>query len=140
MQRSSLRVVLDTNLVVSAALFPHSQPRQVVDYVVERRAALISTAVFAEMLDVLLRPRFDRYLQRDGRIAVLASLLRASERVTITHRIAACRDPKDDKFLELAISGAATHIVTGDNDLRDLHPFRNIPVIPPAAFLTEQVG
>lgn len=140
MRRSNLRVVLDTNLVVSATLFPHSQPRQVVDYVVERRAALISTAVLAEMLDVLLRPRFDRYLQREGRIAVLASLLRAAERVTITHRIAVCRDPKDDKFLELAISGQATHIVTGDNDLRDLHTFHNIPIISPAAFLTEQVG
>lgn len=140
MMPSDLRVVLDTNQVVSAALFPNSRPREVVDYVVERRAGLMSAAVLAELVDVLLRPRFDRYVQRDRRIAILAALLRASERVTVTHRIAVCRDPADDKFLELALSGNASHIVTGDNDLLTLHPFRGISIIPPALFLAQQTG
>lgn len=140
MRRSNLRVVPDTNLVVSAALFPNSRPREVVDYIVECRAALMSTAILAELLDVLLRPRFDRYLHREGRIAILASLLRASEQVEITHRIAVCRDPADDKFLELALSGNASHIITGDNDLLALHPFRGIAIIPPALFLAQQTG
>ena len=58
----------------------------------------------------------------------------------VTHRIAVCRDPADDKFLELALSGNASHIITGDNDLLTLHPFRSISIIPPALFLAQQTG
>ena len=53
-----------------------------------------------------------------------------AELVPITERIAACRDPTDDKFLELAVSGRADLIVTGDADLLTLNPFRSIPIIP----------
>jgi len=47
----------------------------------------------------------------------------------------ACRDPKDNKFLELAVAGEATHIVTGDSDLLVLNPFRDIAVLTPSEFL-----
>lgn len=53
----------------------------------------------------------------------------------ITHAVRACRDPKDDKFLELAVNGRADLIVTGDRDLLDLNPFRDIPIIAPAEYL-----
>ena len=59
----------------------------------------------------------------------------AAELVDITERIAACRDPKDDKFLELAVSGKADLIVSGDGDLLDLNPFREIPILTPAGFV-----
>jgi uncharacterized protein len=61
-------------------------------------------------------------------------MLSTAELVTITERIAVCRDPTDDKFLELAVNGHADVLVTGDLDLLVLHPFRGIPVIAPAAF------
>ena len=51
-------------------------------------------------------------------------------------KIVACRDPKDDKFLDLAVSGQATHLVTGDPDLLALHPFRGIDIVTARAFLT----
>jgi predicted nucleic acid-binding protein len=54
--------------------------------------------------------------------------------VTITERVTECRDPKDDKFLELAVNGRADLIVSGDTDLLVLGAFRGIPVITPAAF------
>lgn len=54
---------------------------------------------------------------------------------TITERIAACRDPTDDKFLELAVNGNAAVIVSGDADLLALNPFRTIPIVPPATFV-----
>jgi predicted nucleic acid-binding protein len=57
-----------------------------------------------------------------------------AEPVTIVERIAACRDPTDDMFLELAVNGRADMIVTGDLDLLVLHPFRGIPIITPLAF------
>ena len=137
---NNLRVVLDTNLVVSAALFPVSVPGQVLDYAIGQRAILVSAATFAELVEVLWRPRFDRYLREARRRELLNDLERVAITIPITHSIAVCRDPKDDKFLELAVSGDATHIITGDNDLRELHPFRNIPILTPAAFLTEQLG
>jgi predicted nucleic acid-binding protein len=55
--------------------------------------------------------------------------------VPITTSVKECRDPKDDKFLELAISGGASYIVSGDADLLTLHPFRGIAVITPQDFL-----
>jgi predicted nucleic acid-binding protein len=62
-------------------------------------------------------------------------VLAAAELVAITERIAACRDPKDDKFLELAVAGRADLIVTGDADLLVLNPFRDISIVTPAAFV-----
>jgi uncharacterized protein len=59
----------------------------------------------------------------------------AAELITITEPIVACRDPTDDKFLELAVNGCADLIVTGDADLLALNPFRDIPIIAPAAFV-----
>ena len=58
-----------------------------------------------------------------------------AELVTITERIVACRDPTDDKFLELAVNGHADLIVSGDADLLALNPFRDIPIVTPAVFV-----
>jgi predicted nucleic acid-binding protein len=65
----------------------------------------------------------------------LRDLMMASELINITERMAACRDPRDDKFLELAVNGSADLIVTGDRDLLALNPFREIPIITPAEFV-----
>jgi uncharacterized protein len=75
--------------------------------------------------------------------AAYASLQRAladAELVEITERIAVCRDPKDDKFLELAVNGRADVVVSGDADLLSLDPFRGIPIETPAAFLRRVGG
>ena len=58
-----------------------------------------------------------------------------AESVAIIERIAECRDPKDDKFLELAVYGSASCLITGDEDLLVLHPFRGIPILSAAQFL-----
>jgi uncharacterized protein len=65
----------------------------------------------------------------------LAALVQEAEQVEITELITACRDAKDNKFLELAVSGGASHIVSGDGDLLALHPFRGIAVVTTQAFL-----
>ena len=51
--------------------------------------------------------------------------------------IGVCRDPNDDKFLELALSGGADCIVSGDKDLLVLHPFRGVPIVTPRDFVSE---
>jgi putative PIN family toxin of toxin-antitoxin system len=134
---SEVRAVLDTNVVVSAALLPHSGPRQAFDRVLEHGTILISSATVAELNDVLRRPRFDKYLQEEERMEFLATLVREAELVDVTAVVTDCRDPKDNKFLELAVSGKATHVISGDDDLLVLHPFRGIPILTPHDFVAQ---
>jgi putative PIN family toxin of toxin-antitoxin system len=103
-------------------------------HVVARRGGLLKSHVTEQQLfEVLARPYFDSLIDLDAR-AWLKELLSAAVLVTITERIAACRDPTDDKFLELAVNGHADLIVSGDGDLLALNPFRQIPILTPAAF------
>jgi hypothetical protein len=78
-------------------------------------------------------PSFAALVDADTR-AWLKELTEAAEPVEITERIVACRDPTDDKFLELAVNGHADLIVTGDGDLLALNPFRDIPIVTPAVW------
>jgi putative PIN family toxin of toxin-antitoxin system len=85
---------------------------------------------------VLSRPKFDRYLLREERERFLAALVLEAVFVEITENVKACRDPKDDMFLELAVNGSATCIISGDTDLLELNPFRGIPIIKPDEFIS----
>lgn len=85
-------------------------------------------------MEVAARPYFTTLIDAETR-AWLKTLMAAAELVTITATIAACRDPTDDKFLELAVNGHADLIVTGDADLLALNPFRDIPIVTSATFV-----
>jgi putative PIN family toxin of toxin-antitoxin system len=137
---SNMRVVMDTNVVVSAVLLPRSMARRAFDQVLERGTLLISLATVAELNDVLRRPRFDPYIHADERLRFLATLVRDAELVEVTEVVTDCRDPKDNKFLELALNGKATHIVSGDVDLLVLHPFHGIPILTPHGFVAQCEG
>jgi predicted nucleic acid-binding protein len=65
----------------------------------------------------------------------MRTILSSAEFVAITEKVAVCRDPTDDKFLELAVNGGADVIVTGDIDLLVLDPFRRIPIVTPRDFM-----
>ena len=88
-----------------------------------------------ELNDVLGREKFNRYLTEAERERFLRSLLREARLIEIREKVQACRDPKDDKFLELAVNGGADYIVSGDEDLLVLDPFRGIPILTPDNFL-----
>jgi len=133
------RTVFDTSVIVSALLFERSVPAQAFYAALGRGAILISHATLAELGEVLGRKKFDRYLTAEEREQFLAMLVQKAEVVEIGEKIHACRDPKDDKFLELAVCGMASCLVTGDEDLLVLHPFRGIPILPPAQFV-ESLG
>ena len=128
---------MDTNVAVSAALLPRSVPRQAFDRALEHGTVLISSATVAELNDVLRRPRFDTYVHAEERLAFLATLVRDAELVEVVDVVTACRDPKDHKGLELALSGQATHIVSGDEDVLVLHPFREVSILTPQAFVAQ---
>jgi putative PIN family toxin of toxin-antitoxin system len=130
------RVVIDNNAVISAALLPRSVPRQAFDLAVDRCQVLISEATVVELEAVLRRPKFAKYVTDEERLEFLAAFLKEAEVVGVDQTIQACRDPRDDKFLELAVSGSATHIVSGDADLLTLNSFRGIAIITPRDFIS----
>lgn len=132
---SGERIVVDTNALISRLLLPTSVPSQAVRKAVEEAQLLVSEATLEELADVLSRAKFDPYITIEERQEFLRRLGRIAEMVPIVHVIRACRDPEDDKFLELAVNGAADLIVTGDDDLLVLHPFRGIPILTPASYL-----
>ncbi len=136
-QPLELRFVFDTNALVSGLLMPNSIPAQALTWAGEHGAILTSLDLLNELRTVLSRPKFDRYLPRDERDLFLAALIRDSALVDVVERIVVCRDPKDDHVLELAVNGQATCVVSGDNDLLTLHPFRDIPILKPAEFLLQ---
>jgi putative PIN family toxin of toxin-antitoxin system len=112
-----------------------SHPARVVEWATEHGQILASTDTLRELIETLLSPKFDRYVPRPRREALLDRLAPTVEIVEILQHVRACRDPKDDKFLELAVNGDANVIVTEDDDLLTLHPFRGIDVLRPAAYL-----
>ncbi len=131
-----LRLVLDTNTLISGLLVQPSMPQQVFDYATSQAILLMSKATQAELERVLIRPKFARYVSLEKRLKFIASLTARSEQVEITQRLEVCRDPKDDKFLELAICGSATHLITGDDDLLVLNPFRNVEILKSSDFVS----
>jgi putative PIN family toxin of toxin-antitoxin system len=130
-----LRCVFDTNVLVSALLLPDSKPRQALDLALRKGKVLLSFAALAELYEVLSRKQFRRYVDDEDVRIFLAALTREAQWIDVDVQVTACRDPTDDKFLELAVSGRATHIVTGDSDLLALNPFQDIQILPAQSFL-----
>jgi len=130
-----VRAVIDTNTFVSAAIKLGSIPALVVAKALRKGAVLRSLDTWQELEDVLMRSKFDRYQALLVRQRYLDSLSDALEPISVLTRLEVCRDPGDDKFLELALDGQADVIITGDSDLLVLHPFRGISIVTPAAYL-----
>lgn len=128
-------MVPDTNFLVSAFLFPGSLPSLCLALAERSSRMLGSVDTLAELSEVLLRPKFDRYAPRLVRIKLFVEFAETLEIVEIQDRVTECRDPKDDKFLELALSGRADLILTGDDDPLGMPPWRGIKIITPATYM-----
>lgn len=129
------RLVFDTSAVISAALLKRSVSRRAFDKALDEGELLTSAETIDELNRVLGRADFAKYVTEDERLEFLAVLLREATLVEVTVHVGECRDPRDNKFLELAVSGEAVCIVSGDQDLLVLHPFRGIPIVTPRGFL-----
>lgn len=133
---SDARFVLVTGVLVSAILLPRSVPRQAVDLAFAQGIVLASADTIDELDGVLRRPKFNHYLREAERLLFLAAFVRDANVVDVTEKLTECRDPKDNKFLELAVSGNATCIVSGDGDLLVLNPFRGVTILTPQEFIS----
>jgi putative PIN family toxin of toxin-antitoxin system len=133
-----IRAVVDTSILVRAVLKPLGTVGPVLDLLEEKRYKfLYSEATLEEVVDVLARPRLRRRFplrSRDPQTVVDLIVLRG-EAVSPRRQWTVCRDPKDDKFLDVAVAGRADALVSGDEDLLVLHPFQGISIVQPAEFL-----
>ncbi|HEX9731264.1 MAG TPA: putative toxin-antitoxin system toxin component, PIN family [Thermoanaerobaculia bacterium] len=133
-----MRAVIDTNILVRARLKPEGTVGPVLDLLRDGRYVfLYSETTLEELLEVLTRPRMvHKYgLTADDIEALSDLLIVRGEAVDPEDTFPVCRDPKDDKFLHVAVAGRADVVVTGDEDLLVLHPFRDIPIVGPRQFL-----
>ena len=128
-------LVFDTNTLISGLLLPDSLPARAVKKGIHEGKIMVSGDTLNELAEVLSRAKFDRYISLENRKEYFRYFARVVEKVEIIRKIKACRDPKDNKFLELTINGQAEVIITGDKDLLILHPYQSIQIITPAQYL-----
>ena len=129
------RVVIDTNVFISALLNPLGTPKKVINIAVSQFTILQSEATYQELATRISKNKFDKYLEKDDRLDFLSSLKNRSLFVDIWHETRVCSDLDDNKFLEFSVSGMAQYIITGDKDLLILNTYQGIPIITPAEFL-----
>ncbi len=129
------RIVIDTCVYVSGFIYPASVPRQAIVRAWGQDVPLLLEPVWQELNSVFRKPKLTRFIEPAVLQGFLDQAWAISELVAIPSPIRACRDPRDDKFLELAVHGRADLLLTGDADLLALNPFHGVTVLTPAAFL-----
>src|SRR5882724_6390085 len=112
-----MRFVFDCNVLVSALLDGNSIPASALKKAKSSSTLLLSTSVLAEYIEVLMRPKFDKYVSPEIRLAFLQEYELICTSIKVVHRVEVCRDQKDNMYLELALSGKADFIISGDPDL-----------------------
>ena len=131
--------VLDTNTLISRLLVPKGIAAHAVDHALAQGVLLVSDATLTDLAEVLARPKFDRYLSPQERQQFFGLLSSVSRSVNITQHTQACRGPKDNKFLDVALNGNAHAIISGDQNLLVLHPHHGIHILSPAQFLQSKI-
>ncbi|SEM65623.1 hypothetical protein SAMN05216436_106123 [bacterium A37T11] len=133
--RVSPAFVFDTNVFVSLALFPGP----VIKHAFEKAEALgeivLSYDTLSELVEVLLRKKFDKYLSVEDRLTFISRVETRYRVIKTTSTITDCRDRKDNILLELAVDVSASCLITGDLDLLDLHPYHGIAILKASDFL-----
>jgi uncharacterized protein len=138
-----MRLVLDTNCVVSAFLWGGT-PRQIIDAAIEGQCQLFTSgALLAELEEVLARKKFGpRFLSAQTSVARL--LVEYTGQVTVVHAAiiapTVLRDPDDDQVLACALAAKADLIVSGDRHLLDFQQYQDIPIVTPADALKRLVA
>ena len=130
-------IVFDASTLVSATFNSRGVPAKAVQRALRDDRVAISEPVMTELLDVLYWPSVARFLQPDLRSDLLGQLVTLGVPFEPSERVMDCRDPKDDKYLELGLVSASDRIVSSDADLLVLHPWRGVRILRPAEYLAE---
>ncbi len=127
--------VFDTNALISAFLVKGSVSDRAFKNAIKESTLGISESLLSEFMEVLWRPKFDKYFTETERAEVVSEVLKYGIHFLPTKKITASSDPDDNMILELAITAQADCIISGDPHLLMLHPFRDIPILSAADFL-----
>lgn len=130
-------IVIDTSVLISAALFPGSVPDQAVMFAFEHYDVATSNVMLDELKASLEKPKHQQYASIEMRLRYYDIFKANTRAITVTESITACRDPKDDMVLELAVAAGSPIIVSGDKDLLTMSRFRGTEILSPRQFLTE---
>ena len=129
------RVIVDTSTLVGAMLRTRSLPSLVFTWVLDNCILYASNATLTELANVVQRDGFDKYLPLPERIRFFQHYATRATVVTPLEAVTDCRDHKDNKFLELALQVGAHVLVSSDDDLLCLHPWRGISILNPSEFV-----
>ena len=132
--------VIDTNVLISAALSARGAPARLVQWVLERGVLVFSQPTFDELKTRLYLPKFDRYISLELREAVLHDLSAAARWVEIGEPARYCRDRSDDMFRETALVAQAGVLVSGDQDLLDAPAIAGLRILNPQQALAEALA
>lgn len=127
-------IVIDTNVLISAGLLPHSKSAQVLAIAVGRFVIAQNDATWHELETRISKQKFDRYFEKDGRLRHMSQIAQSIKRFESKARITVSRDETDNKFIELAIDSASTIIISGDPDLKEIQVFQGIEILSPTIF------
>ena len=132
---SGKRIVFDTSTLVSAVLKPQSVPARAISWGWEVAEVVVSAETLEELRLVLGRERLDSFRERDARKEFFQLYQAMAVLLPVTEAVVACRDPKDDKFLSLAVSAGAPLLVSSDDDLLTLGRYRGVTILRPRQFV-----
>jgi len=130
-----VRVVIDTNVWVSRLLLADSMAARAVDAALSSSEVVVSERLVEELADVLARGKFDRYVSLADREEFLRRVLQVATTFPVLTEVTDCRDVDDNELLALALDSESDYILTGDQDLLTMNPWRGIEIISPRAFL-----
>ncbi len=136
------RVVVDTNVLISAALSPCGIPAVLVDHLLQSSRLVFSQQTFAELDSRIWKPKFDRYLSIETRQGLLHDFSASAHWVDITAALAEMswsRDSDDDHFIRAALQADASHLITGDHDLLCLSGMGELIICTPREALRSLV-
>ena len=130
--------IVDTNLLISSVLRENSTPDIGLQKIESLNGVLVfSSITFEELENVMRRPKFDKYVSLERREKALSFIAQLGLFVIPQKHFTHCRDLKDNKFLDAAVAGKVTALITGDRDLLDLEDIEGIPIITMAIFLED---
>jgi uncharacterized protein len=132
-----LKVVFDTNVLISSILIEGSIADIALTKAENYYEILSSDKIYGKLIKILMLPKFDKYVSLYRRRKFIESFENRATFIKVEIVINVCRDPKDNMFLELASSGKANYIITGDKDLLELNPFQGIQIISPKKFIEQ---
>ncbi|MEE9493597.1 MAG: putative toxin-antitoxin system toxin component, PIN family [Gammaproteobacteria bacterium] len=130
-----VKAVIDTNVLISSVLSPGGNPAKVVRFFVECNGIVFSKETYEEFSTRLWRSKFDPYISREMRQAILLDFSNIATWLTPDIALNLCRDINDNKFLELAVSAQVDMLVSGDSDLTVLNNIKDIPIYTPSQCL-----